>query len=66
MTTTIKTAIDSKITALGREGCKSFIMETGYYAEIGGLFEKDYRRAVRSILASENWDDLTNLFLGWN
>lgn len=66
MTATIKTAIDSKITALGRKGCKNFIMETGYYTEVGGLFEKDYRRAVRSVLAAENWEDLTELFLNWN
>ena len=66
MTATIKTAIDSKITALGNKGCKNFIMETGYYTEVGGLFEKDYRRAVRSVLAAENWEDLTELFLNWN
>lgn len=65
MTTTTKTAIDSKITSLGRKGCKKFIMETGYYSEVGGLFEKDYRRAVRSVLAAESWEDLTNLFLSW-
>ncbi len=66
MTATIKTAIDSKITSLGRKGCKNFIMETGYYTEVGGLFEKDYRRAIRSILSAESWEDLTNLFLCWN
>ena len=65
MTTTIKTAIDSKINSLGRKGCKNFLMETGYYVEVGGLFEKDYRRAVRSVLAAENWQDLNQLFLGW-
>lgn len=65
MTTTIKTAIDSKINSLGRKGCKNFLMETGYYVEVGGLFEKDYRRAVRSVLAAENWEDLNQLFLGW-
>ena len=54
MTATIKTAIDSKITSLGRKGCKNFIMETGYYTEVGGLFEKDYRRAIRSILSAES------------
>ena len=66
MTSAIKIAIDSKITELGRKGCKNFIMETGYYPEIGGLFDKDYRRAVRSGLAAEHWEDLTNLFLDWN
>lgn len=66
MTATVKTAIDTKITSLGRRGCKNFMMETGYYVEIGGLFEKDYRRAVRSILSAENWEDLTTLFLDWN
>lgn len=66
MTATVKTAIDNKITALGRKGCLNFIMETGYYTEVGGLFKKDFRRAVRSILAAENWEDLTDLFLGWN
>lgn len=66
MTTTTKTAIDSKITALGRKGCKNFLMETGYYTEIGGLFDKDFRRAIRSILTAENWEDLTSLFLNWN
>lgn len=65
MTATTKTAIDNKITALGRNGCKRFLMETGYYAEIGGLFERDFRRAIRSVLAAENWADLTDLFLGW-
>lgn len=65
MTANIKTAIDNKISELGRNGCKNFIMETGYYVEVGGLFERDYRRAVRSVLAAENWSDLTDLFLGW-
>lgn len=65
MTATIKTAIDNKINQLGKSGCKDFFIQTGIYATLGGLFEKDYRRAVRSELAAENWDDLTQLFLGW-
>lgn len=65
MTATVKSAIDNKITQLGRSGCRRFLMETGQYVEVGGLFEKDYRRAIRSLLAAENWDDLTDLFLGW-
>ena len=65
MTNTIKTDIDNKITELGYAGCKNFFMETNIYATLGGLFEKDYRRAVRSELAAENWDGLTQLFLDW-
>lgn len=66
MTATVKSAIDNKITELGREGCKRFLMETNQYWEVSGLFHKDYRRAIRSLLAAENWDDLNDLFLNWN
>lgn len=65
MTNSIKIAIDNKITELGYTGCKNFFIETNIYATLGGLFEKDYRRAIRSELAAENWDDLTELFLNW-
>lgn len=65
MTNTIKTAIDNKITELGYYGCRDFFIQTNIYATMGRFLEKDYRRAVRSLLAGENWDDLTQLFLDW-
>lgn len=66
MTATVKSAIDNKIDQLGREGCKRFLVETGQYWELSGLFHRDWRRAIRSCLAAENWSALNDLFLSWN
>lgn len=61
MTATVKTAIDNKINQLGERKCRKFLEAV----EPTMAYAKDYRRAVRSELAAENWEDLTNLFLSW-
>ena len=66
MTTTIKTAIDNKINQLGFSGCLNFLAETQLNpCATLVLNNTNYRRVIRSELAAENWDDLTQLFLNW-
>ena len=66
MTTAVKTAIDSKITALGFAGCLNFLIETQLNpAATTALTEANYRRVIRGELAAENWNDLNDLFLNW-
>lgn len=65
MTLTARTAIDNKITELGKEGCINFLQETERYPDIDWNNCKDIRRIIRGELAAEDWDEYTNLFLNW-
>lgn len=65
MTAKMKTAIDNKITELGVTGCLNFLYETAINPAADWSRCRNIRRAIRSELAAENWDELTRLFLNW-
>lgn len=65
MTLETKIAIDNKITELGKSGCLDFLYKTNINPAANWSDCRNIRRAIRSELAAEDWDGLTNLFLGW-
>lgn len=61
MNVEIRMEIDRKIESLGEYGCRKFLEA----ADPAMAYAADYRKAVRSKLASEDWDELNRLFLDW-
>ena len=65
MTRETAIAIDNKIKLLGKSGCREWWYNINYAPGMNKLFERDHIKAIHSLLAGEDWDDLNNLFINY-